>query len=262
MLIAVDEPDVILLTEVIPKAQVHPISPALLSMSGYSLYSNFEPHQTNLGASGTRGICIYVKSTLSAALVSFSSCSFKEQLWVKLELMNADTLLIGCIYRSPSGDSLHSVDELCSLLRHVCATNPSHLLIAGDFNVPDIDWEDKFSPAPENHCSHHLIQAINDCFLVQHVTQPTRYRQGESSNILDLILTNEEGMIDHLCFLPGLGSSDHVTIRLVLTVYSSPSEPEVPRHNFRRADFASLNAKLQEVDWETMQELELQESYL
>ena len=41
-MIAGDEPDLILLTEVIPKAQVTCISPAQLSVPGYAIYSNFD----------------------------------------------------------------------------------------------------------------------------------------------------------------------------------------------------------------------------
>ena len=55
MIIAGDEPDIIMVTEVIPKAQVLPISPALISMEGYSLYLSFDPHKTKLGVSGVRG---------------------------------------------------------------------------------------------------------------------------------------------------------------------------------------------------------------
>ena len=164
LFIANDEPDIILLTEVIPKAQHHPISPALLSIPGFTMYSNFQPHQSDLGASGTRGICIYVRSNLLVMQEEFSACSFKEQLWIKLKLANSDVLLIGCIYRSPSGNNLQSLEDLHALLTHVCSSNPSHLLIVGDFNVPDIDWSTKFSAAPANHYSHHLLKTINDCF--------------------------------------------------------------------------------------------------
>ena len=72
------------------------------------------------------------------------------------------------------------------LFSFVCSSNPSHLLIVGDFNVPDIDWNTNLSVALENHYSHHLLETINDCILVQHVTEPTTYRQQEACSILDL----------------------------------------------------------------------------
>ena len=197
MHIAGNEPDMILLTEVIPKAQVHPIPPAILSIPGFTLYSNFDPGQPNLGSGGKRGICIYVRNQMQVVQVDFPAHSFEEQLWLKLKLANSDALLIGCIYRSPSGNNLQSMQSLADLLSHVCSLNPSHLLIVGDFNAPGIDWHNNFSAAPENHYSHILVQMINECLLVQHVTQPTRYRQGEACNVLDLIITNEAGMISH-----------------------------------------------------------------
>ena len=78
--IASDEPDVILLTEVISKAQHHPISPALLSIPDFAMYYNFEPNQSDLGASGTRGICIYMRSDLQVMQEEFPAYSFKEHL--------------------------------------------------------------------------------------------------------------------------------------------------------------------------------------
>lgn len=104
MAIAGDEPDVILITEVIPKAQVGPISSALLSVAGYSSYLNFDPSFSGLGASGTRGVAIYVKNTLHVLEASFQGSTLQEQLWIELSLFGNDKLLIGCVYRSPSGD--------------------------------------------------------------------------------------------------------------------------------------------------------------
>ena len=118
-----------------------------------------------------------------------------------------------------------------------------------------------FSSAPENYSLHRLIQALNDCFLVQHVLQPTRYSEGEASNILDLVLTNEEGMINEIDYLAGLGNSDHVVLRFEVACYSYIKETDVPRYDFRRADFSLLNSKLQDTDWMAMQEINVNNSY-
>ena len=94
--------------------------------------------------------------------------------------------------------------------------NMTHLLVVGDFNVPDVDWDKMFSSDPENHCSHRLIQAINDCFLVQQCLASNKIQRREASNILDLVFTNEEGMICRLDILPGLGNSDHVVLKFAI----------------------------------------------
>ena len=117
MLIAGDEPDLILLTEVIPKAQVHPIPPATLSLPDYTLYVNFDPTEANLGRGGSRGICIFVRSRWQATEVSFPNFAFSEHLWISIPLQNRDLLLVGCVYRSPSADVNTSTDNLINLLR-------------------------------------------------------------------------------------------------------------------------------------------------
>jgi hypothetical protein len=55
--------------------------------------------------------------------------------------MIGDKLLVGCIYKSPSpSDENH--DKLNELLLYISKLEDSytHILLAGDYNFPDIDW--------------------------------------------------------------------------------------------------------------------------
>ena len=149
MLIAGNEPDLILLSEVIPKAQVKPMSHAILSLPGYAMYLNFDPADCNLGRSGCRGLCIFVSSKWQATEVLFPNCSFKEHLWVTVSLKKADKLLVGCIYRSPSSSGATSTADLVSLLKASSSMNFTHIVVAGDVNMPQIDWASNFSSAPD-----------------------------------------------------------------------------------------------------------------
>ena len=144
-----------LLTELIPKVQVTPISPAQLSLPGYVMYSNFDPSHRGLGASGSREICIYVSERLKVSEVTFTN-PFHEQLCISVKLVSSDRLLISCISRSPSSDSHASVINLGNLLYEVCSAKPSHPLVVSDFTIPHIDWDTQFSAAPEQHYSHTL----------------------------------------------------------------------------------------------------------
>ena len=58
MFIAADEPDVMMITEVIPKAQKNPIFEIQLDIEGYELYKHFNNDDLDLGASGIRGVVI------------------------------------------------------------------------------------------------------------------------------------------------------------------------------------------------------------
>ena len=76
------------------------------------------------------------------------------------------------------------------------------VLIMGDFNFPHIDWVsidcDKDSES--------FLDLVQDCFLTQHVHVPTRL-----TNILDLVLTSEPGMIEEVQVQvkEHLSTSDH-----------------------------------------------------
>ena len=176
MAVSNDEPDMVFITEVIPKAQTLPLDPAVLALQGYTLFTNFDPCESHLGSSGTRGICAYVRESISASEVSFPRTQFKEQLWIQVKMKGNDVLMVGCIYRSPSGDPYLSVEHLTDLLRLVCLQNPSHLCIVGDFNMPQIDWRNNCCLTPDHHYAHTFLNAVHDAFLFQHVTEPTRFR--------------------------------------------------------------------------------------
>ena len=261
MLIAGREPDIILLTEVIPKAQVNPISPSLLAIPHYTMYLNFNPSHANLGASGIRGICVFVNEKMHATEVSFQDFPFKEQLWLQMSLSGPDRLLIGCIYRSPSGDSEAGTEMLIDLMRHACNSGHSHVLITGDFNMPQIDWTLELSSAPVGHVTHKFLEACRDCFLIQHVHKPTRYRQGVIPSTLDLLFSNEEGMVQNLAYLPGLAKSDHIVLSFDLACYTAASESVTPHYNLHKADFPRLNELIRGVHWEDQVEKTVQDRY-
>ena len=57
-----------------------------------------------------------------------------------------------------------------------------------------------------------FIEALRDSYLYQYITQPTKIRQGQEPSILDLIVTNEEGMVEGMKYLNPLGKSDHIIL--------------------------------------------------
>ena len=126
-----------------------------------------------------------------------------------------ESLLCGCIYRTQSSDidnnaGIQSTKAITQLIRTAYQRN-TNLLIAGDFNYRNIDWTNEYAPKGQQHLD--FIETLQDCYLFQHFTEPTRYRDGETSNILDLILSSEEGMVHDLTYHPPIGGSDHVCLR-------------------------------------------------
>ena len=55
----------------------------------------------------------------------------------------------------------------------------------------------------------HLTAHFTRHLIYQHVRKPTRYRLGETPNLLDIIITNEGSMVPLIEHDPGLGKSNH-----------------------------------------------------
>ena len=74
--------------------------------------------------------------------------------------------------------------------------------------------------------------------MSQHIFQPTQYRNEYTPGLLDLVFTNEEGMIQNLTHNAGLGESDHECIIFTLNCYEEGTDRQ--QHNYFRADYVTL----------------------
>ena len=245
MFIANDSPYVILITEVIPKKQVNPITQALLNIDEYNCVLNFYPNDQNLGASGIRGVIIYSKKALEVIKVKFKIDGFQDHAWIEIPSKNGESILCGCIYRSPSYDSdskkcLEITKKLSQLIRSAYHHN-TNLLMVRDFNYKDIDWSNEYA-------SLNFIETIQDCYLFQHVTEPTRFRENERSNILDLILSSEEGMVQYLTYHPPIGESDHVCL-IFNVLHSNKTIGFTPVHNIYKTNYDAVREELSQHNW-------------
>lgn len=246
-----DEPSIILITEVIPKRQIRSIEAPLLHMKGYELYLNFDHTEANLGASGIRGVAIYVKEDLAQSEVNFRT-EYSDHIWVEISLENNESILLGCIYRSPSKENnatMRSTLQVCDLLHKAVQRNNKYLLVCGDFNYREIDWENESADEQLEHLSQ-FIRTFQHCFLYQHVTEPTRYRQGEEPSLLDLVMSNEEGMVSNINYQPGLGDSDHICLTFDLMCCTNRKEKARSQPNYFNADYGKIRNHLKTVNWE------------
>jgi exonuclease III len=164
-------PDVIALTEIFPKNSRFPVTENDIQIANYNCYTNIAE------STARRGVAIYVKNSIQSRCASVNF-HFTESIWCEMDLKDNDKLLIGCIYRSPNS-SLQN-NELLNQSLKIAAETCSHILIMGDFNHPDINWDNGTSPPDENHRATKFLEAVRDSFLHQHVTQPTHIRGGSN----------------------------------------------------------------------------------
>ena len=85
-LIAGDEPDLILISEILPKHCVSSLSAARLALDGYQSFFNFDPDSQQTPQS-MRGVGIYVSNKLLVSEVTFDGYSHHEHVWISIKLM-------------------------------------------------------------------------------------------------------------------------------------------------------------------------------
>ena len=134
-------------------------------------------------------------------------------------------------------------------IKNVVDLKITHILIMGDVNFREIDWNNEETSVGEDHLATIFLESVRDTYLHQHVKEPTRYRSDNIPSLLDLIFTNEEHMVSDLNYLPGLGSSDHLQINFVLTVLYMYQRVLLTNYFFFKGDFKSMNQYLQDIQW-------------
>ena len=169
---------------------------------------NFNTENEILYLTDIRTTGLYIKSHTMSAEVKINESTYKDHIWVETHLQGNEKILIGCIYKSPTAEKQETIKSLQYIEQIInIATNMKYtrLLIAGDFNLKGIDWEDDLADCNRRYLQD-VINNLHENFLYQHVKKPTRHRLGEKSNILDLVITNEEriGKSDHECLLSNI----------------------------------------------------------
>lgn len=95
----------------------------------------------------------------------------------------------------------------------------THILIMGHFNYPDIDWENYNSRGDKTDPEYKFVDTVQDCYLFQHINTPTRWRGTQIPNILDMILTNDEHIVNNIEYSSPLGKSDHCMLTFDFSCY-------------------------------------------
>lgn len=106
-------------------------------------------------------------------------------------------VLIGAIYKSDSGSpDINSL--LLDLISEACNKGDTHLSIMGDVNFRDIEW--KLWSCLIDSCTNYWYdyrfpERLQEIFLHQYVTKPTRWRKSDTPHVLDLIIANDDNII-------------------------------------------------------------------
>ena len=228
--VIVKQPDVITLTETWTNSD---ISDEFLNIDGYELIERKDREDTDRGRGG--GILVYIAKEICAWKVKVPGC-FEQCALVKIKAENCD-LGIHVVYRSPNSSS-HNDASLCELLTGIQDTD----ILIGDFNFPGIRWEIGKADAK----SRTFYEKMEDSFLIQHVDEPTH----KSGNLLDLIISKDEQLVENVEHEGRLGKSDHEMLIATLRIKVVEPSAHAGKRNYDRANFSEMRKEMKAENWE------------
>ena len=246
--VASQNPDIIAVTEVLPKNSAVTINKSEYALDGYDRFENVNP---------ARGITVYVKASLKATVEEIDGLTgFRESLFCKMKVSDGKCLLFGCVYRSPSSED-DNTENLNLLLRTVSNHSAGHKCITGDFNFSEINWEKDDFPSSK---SKTFKNTLDDCFLEQMVDKPTRSREGQQPTQPDLILVEDVDLISTVEHMPPLGKSDHDVLKFIIHCQKE-SIQATEQYQYNKGNYSEMRTFLREHDWSEYHEMNIEASW-
>ena len=99
-----------------------------------------------------------------------------------------------------------------------------------------------------NLFDNQFLECLKDCLFFQHVVENTRQRGSDAPSLLDLIITNEEGLIDKLEFLSPLGKSDHSVIGFDIICEEECQPPSI-KSVYEKGNYHKFEQEMKKINW-------------
>ena len=188
------------------------------------------------------GVFILVRNELISSEETdlISEC---ESIWTRVKLQNSKDLIIGTFYMPHRNDKdLNELEKSLSSLSS--KTNQKHTILTGDFNCPNINWENgSVKPSsPDRLVQQRLIDITTTANLTQMHSESTREKA-----LLDLIFTNNPTLLRNSVSVPGIADHDMV----VTDIDTKPIIIKQQKRKcfiFSKANWTSLNKAVSEID--------------
>ena len=177
------------------------------------------------------GVLLALKDSIS--LRELSTPNDLEVLSAEVTINNLN-FVICLIYRPPNYAEQYDT-LLLSYLHSV--NNSTDLLIIGDLNLPDVDWN---TYSGYSTISNAYAEVVYDLNLMQLITSPTHI----VGNVLDVILTNCDYCqnIDiHSNLPPGLSSDHHIITFSIVHYHNKATDSPKHKYNYAKANWEDMN---------------------
>ena len=236
--IMTEKPKIIMITEVNNKHTHLPPEKCFFNIPEFQMF------EKNL-STGRRGILVYIHNSIKDVIEVSANSNFEEYLLLSIQMNKTERFLLCCIYRSNSGSDINNLQRN-ELTKEITNLKYSHLLITGDFNYKSIDWESLTTTKGELSEEQLFIETIKYCYSHQQVTNNTRAgRHTESSSLLDLILTDEQGRVNHVYHTSPLGKSDHDVLIFAYNVRLNINYKPQIIYNHAKTNYTNIKKELE-----------------
>ena len=200
------QPDVAIIAETkLPKPSSK-VKPSEFFPKNYAVDIH-KPRDENGG-----GVLIAIKKGIVADEVTLKASSTGEIVCARIKLAKSDPLYVLAFYRPPDDtvDSLKCLESVLEELSKLSQKHPkSTIILGGDFNARDIDW-DRLKPSDEcqkKGMCQNLINILGDAHLHQMQREDTR-----EDAILELFCTNKSSLVNSIHTIPGISDHDGIIL--------------------------------------------------
>jgi len=121
----------------------------------------------------------------------------------------------------------------------------------GDFNYKEIDYNSHTVHADTDSDAYKFFITTQDLFLIQHITEDTRKRDGTTASVLDYVFTDEDRIIEELNYEVPIGNSDHVCLTWNYIVNIEDTSTDRHALNYWKGNYVQINRDMSAIDWVT-----------
>ena len=243
----------IAITETLPKtANSEETKDTNFILPGYNCVTN------NNG----RGVCLFIKKGIEYEVISEYQTLFNPNIFCKIEEPDNDPYIVAVVYRSPNGTE-EEADKLNELMNHVALKHKNNkMVIVGDFNFPEVDWNNEESSKNDQHKSTRFLTCVQSNYMTQLVTAPTHYRGSQNPTLVDLILTNEEEFVNDIKTYPPLGKSHHLLLSFRIEAYHKQVEDSGKiKYQVNKGNYDEMREHVGNVDWNELSECDVDDMF-
>ena len=211
------------------------------------------------------GVMLLVSSSLQVLECTYlSEHECEESVWCFIKLTSKDKLLVGVCYRAPNSNEDNN-SKLNEMLMQTQQAQVSNILVMGDFNYPQIDWETGNVEGAEASSQAQFFDTTQDLFWFQNVNFPTRFREGCAPSQLDLVFANDEHAVDEISGSDPLGKSDHIVItwkyHYIDSHIKKNNDGGLTHKNFKKGNYRAISEEIGKTDWTMLMNMDVEEAW-